>query len=220
MERRPAIPFFSYFFFFFYLNSFSSIFNSVVALLTDLFKAFYCLFHELLLAKLLAYGFSIAALTLIHSYLTKKKQRTKLNLPYSPWEDISFGVPYESILRPLLFNIFLCDLFFKMNETDFASYADDNTPYRRANIIDEVIQSLEHDSMMWFQRFSENQIKANISKCHLLVNKKDEETIRIADMEIKNSKYEKLLGIKVDTKLNFKGNEQFIFLSNPPKIIG
>ena len=39
-------------------------------------------------------------------------------------------------------------------------------------------------------------------------------------MEIKNSKYEKLLGIKVDTKLNFKGNEQFIFLSNPQKIIG
>ena len=90
-----------------------------------------------------------------------------------------------------------------MNETDFASYADDNTPYRTANTIDEVIQSLEHDSMMLFQWFSDNQMKANISKCHLLVNKKDEVTIRIGDTEIKNSEYEKLLGIKVDTKLNF-----------------
>ena len=46
-------------------------------------------------------------------------------------------------------------------------------------------------------------MKANISKCHLLVNKKDEVTIRIGDTEIKNSEYENLLGIKVDTKLNF-----------------
>ena len=46
-------------------------------------------------------------------------------------------------------------------------------------------------------------MKPNISKCHLLVNKKDEVTITIGDTEIKNSEYEKLLGIKVDTKLNF-----------------
>ena len=46
-------------------------------------------------------------------------------------------------------------------------------------------------------------MKANISKFHLLVNKNDEVTIRIGDTEIKNSAYEKLLGIKVDTKLNF-----------------
>ena len=46
-------------------------------------------------------------------------------------------------------------------------------------------------------------MKANISKCHLLVNKKDEVTINIGDTEIENGEYEKLLGIKVDTKLNF-----------------
>ena len=70
--------------------------------------------------------------------------------------------------RTLLFNIFLCDLFFIMNETDFASYANDNTPYRTANITDEVIQSLEHDSMMLFEWFSDNQMKANIFQCHLI----------------------------------------------------
>ena len=176
--------------------------KSFAALLTDLSKAFDCLSHELLLTKLHAYGFSIAALRLIHSYLTNRKQRTKINLSYSPWEEILFSVPQGSILGPLLFNIFLCDLFFIMNETDFASYADDTTSYRTANTIDEVIQSQEHDSMMLFQWFSDNQIIANISKCRLLGNKKDEVTIRIGDPEIKNSEYEKLLGIKVDTKLN------------------
>ena len=53
--------------------------------------------------------------------------------------------------------------------------------------------------MMLLQRFSDNQMKANISKCHLLVNKKNEVTIRIGDTEVKKSEYEKLLGIKVDT---------------------
>ena len=57
--------------------------------------------------------------------------------------------------------------------------------------------------MMLFQWFYDNQMKANISKCHVLMNKKNKVTIRIEDTEIKNSEYEKLLGIKGDTRLNF-----------------
>ena len=178
-------------------------FGALLADLKHLSKTFDCLSHELLLAKLHAYEFSIAQLRLIHSCLTNRKQRTKVNLSCSLWEEILFGVPQGSILGPLLFNIFLCDLFFIMNETDFASYANDNTPYRTANITDEVIQSLEHDSMMLFEWFSDNQMKANICQRHLIVNQKREVTIRIGDTQIQNSEYEKLLGIKFDAKLNF-----------------
>ena len=53
-----------------------------------------------------------------------------------------FVVSQESFPGYLLFNIFLCDLFFIMNKTDLAIYADDNVPHRTANTINEVIQSL------------------------------------------------------------------------------
>ena len=90
--------------------------KSFGALLTDLSNAFDCLSHELLLAKLHAYGFSISTLRLIHSYLTNRRQRTKINMPYSSWVEIVFGVAQGSILGPLLFNIFLCDIFFIMKD--------------------------------------------------------------------------------------------------------
>ena len=92
-----------------------------------------------------------------------------------------------------------------MNETEFASYADDNMPYT----IDEVIESPEYDSMMLFKWFSDKQMKANISKYQILVNRRDEVTIRIGDTEIKNSEYEKLLEIKANAKLNF--NEHYFY---------
>ena len=54
-----------------------------------------------------------------------------------------FEVPQGSILEPLLFNIFLCDLFFIMENIDIASYADDNTPYTTGNSIEEEFKNLK-----------------------------------------------------------------------------
>ena len=88
--------------------------RSFGALLTNLSKAFDCLSHDLLIAKLNAYGFNMSALRFVHSYLKNRIQRTKINSEYSSWEEIMFWVPEGSILGALLFNIFLCDLFLIM----------------------------------------------------------------------------------------------------------
>ena len=125
------------------------------ALLTNLSKSFDCISHKLVLAKLNAYGFTLRALRLLHSYLTNRKQRTRVNGDYSSWGEILFGVPQGSLLGPLLFNIFLCDFFLIMKETSFARYADDNTAYVTAKNLDEVIKSLEENSIKLFQWFSE-----------------------------------------------------------------
>ena len=177
--------------------------KSFGALLTDLSKAFDCLSHDLLIAKLKAYGFNMSALRFVHSYLKNRMQRTKVNTEYSSWEEIMFGVPQGSILGPLLFNMFLCDLFLIMENIDIASYADDNTPYTIGNSIEKVIQKLENPAQTLFQWFRDNQMKASPDKFHFLCNSNSEVSLTIETQKIKNGKFEKLLGIKLDSKLSF-----------------
>ena len=117
-----------------------------------------------------------------------------------------FGIPRGSILGPLLFNIFLCDLFLIMENIDIASYADDNTPYTTGNSIEEVIQKLENAAKTLFQGFSDNRMKANPAKCHFLCNSNREVSLTIENQIIKNSKFEKLLVNKLDSKLNFNSH--------------
>ena len=128
-------------------------------LLTDLSKAFDCLSYDLLTAKLNPYGFSMAALTQVRNYLSNRKQRTMINTEKSSWGEILFGVPRGSILGPLLFNIFLSDLFLIMNSTELASYADDNTPYSVGNSIEELIVKPKNLSKTLFRWFNGNQMK-------------------------------------------------------------
>ena len=107
--------------------------------------------HELIIAKLNTSGFNLPALKLIYSYLSHRKKPTKVNHEFSSWEELLFGLPEGSILGPILFNIFLRNLFLVISDTDFSSYADDNTIYDSRNSIDDVISSLKESSEKLFQ---------------------------------------------------------------------
>ena len=91
----------------------------------DLSKAFDTLNHELLIAKLEAYGFDTGALTIILSYLSDRWQRTKINTSFSTWSEILGGVPQGSILGPLFFNIYIIDLFYQFLNTYACNFAYD-----------------------------------------------------------------------------------------------
>ena len=81
-------------------------------------KAFDCGNYGFLLEKFCAYGLNFDALQLTRSYLTSRKQRVKINCSYSKWEEIEIGVLQGSVLRPLLNNIPINDIFW------FADHAE------------------------------------------------------------------------------------------------
>ena len=180
------------------------------AILTDLSKAFDCISHELLIAKLAAYGFEKSALALVYDYLQGRKQRTRVNGAYSSWRDILSGVPQGSILGPLLFNIFLNDIFHFVSKTKITNFADDNTPHCVENDIMTLLKNLEADTYTVLNWFRFNEMKPNQDKCHLLVaepNHKLYESksfIYLDGAFLESEDDTRLLGAQIDKKVDLE----------------
>jgi retron-type reverse transcriptase len=136
----------------------------VAAVLMDLSKAFDCLPHDLLLLKLKAYSLSENALNLIDDYLSNRKQYVKVSTYFSTWQNIYKGFPQESILGPVLFNVFLNDIFNFVKENKLYNYADDNTLSHSGPDLNGLVKSLEKESATLIDWFANNKMKANPDK--------------------------------------------------------
>ena len=173
----------------------------------DLSKAFDCIPHKLLIAKLHAYGFSKSSLKFIYSYLTGRNQRVKINTEYSSWKEILDGVPQGSVLGPLLFNIFINDIFLFVEKSEICNYADDNSLTVADANINTIITKLESDIQSLNIWFENNGMLLNGDKCQFMIIESNRslrnevENVSIAGKNIEECKKGKLLGITFDNNL-------------------
>ena len=139
------------------------------AILMDLSKTFDCIEYNLLIAALAPYGLFRDGLKLIKSYLTKRKQGVKHNGSYSTYRDITIRAMQESVLGPLLFNIFINGIFLLVQNAIICNYEDDITIYEWNSNLDTIINRVETDSSILAKWISENYMKLSKEKCHFMI---------------------------------------------------
>ena len=133
-------------------------------ILMDLSKAYDCLPHDLLIAKLESYGLDNGILNFILDYLSFRKQRSKVGFAYSKWSKIRCAILQGSILDPLLFNIFINDIFMIIEQSDICNFADDNTLYSCGERLTEIKENLIFDTKSILNWFRLNSLKADTRK--------------------------------------------------------
>ena len=173
----------------------------------DLSKAFDTLPKDLLISKLHAYGVRDNSLLLIQSYLSDRQQKVKLKGRFSERGDLNLGVPQGSILGPLLFNIYINDIFYNLNIGTLCNFADDNTISITADSTDDLIKLIKTNTNICIDWFKDNEMTANPSKFQAItIGAKNSELDKFnidTGFDIQIEKNVTLLGIDIDKNLKF-----------------
>ena len=151
---------------------------------------------------------------LVHSYLENRQQRVKINGSFSSYKHLQLGVPQGSVLGPLFFNIYINDLLLSIQETDICNYADDTTIYTCDTRLENVASGLENDSKIIIEWFRSNYMKLDEEKCHFMnfgEGTNQDVGINIGNCTVNNSQEEKLLGVLIDSNLNFEKHVNNIY---------
>ena len=100
------------------------------------------------------------------------KRSQKFTNPYLRLENyrtLKYGVPQGSILGPLLFNLFMNDIFYFIDKSKLANYADDTSTYLSDEGIFPFLHALKSETEVVLEWFRINEMKSNSDKCHLIV---------------------------------------------------
>ncbi len=178
--------------------------HNVAAVATDLSSAFDCLPPSLMYHKLVAYGFSPKSAKFIHNYLSGRKQRVKIGSVVGEWMDLAKGTPQGSKLGPYLWNLFINDLLYFLPEDSVVNFADDNTLYavdKSPRSLNSKINSTVQQAQLWYR---ENGMQPNPTKFQaIFFGDTPKSTINADNVIVDISEYIKLLGVTLDSKLNY-----------------
>jgi exonuclease III len=186
--------------------------KNVGVVLFDLSAAFDTLDRQILTKKLHRLGFGRNSITWLSSYLQGRFQNVTVDGKMSKEREVTVGVPQGSVLSPLLFNLYVSDMAKQIDGAKIHSYADDTTMTVSSDSMQTLVQHLEDQSRDVLSYMASNGLVANPSKTGLLIfrNQKEkkhpEVTIMCGDSTIKESKTEKVLGVKLSS--SFKWTEQ------------
>ena len=141
-------------------------------------------------------------------HITYRQQRVKLGDVRSEWSTVTKGVPQGSILGPLLFNVFINDIFFLDCDCQIYTYADDNCFSYSSDTIDDIRKFLTKDIIVFMNWFKQNSLKANPVKFQTMLISShgcdiDGLMINVQNTTISCTEIMKVLGVKIDNKLNF-----------------
>ena len=142
----------------------------------ELSKTFDCIPHDLLIAKLHAYGLSFDMVTFLNSYLKDRKQNATMNKIFSASQNILSGLPKGSILGAIFFNIFLNGLFLCTKKSDLHNFTDNNKVPATCNTLTRILKTLEQEPESAVTWFKQNEMIVNANKFQaIILNKKESE---------------------------------------------
>ena len=134
--------------------------------------AFDCIPHDLFIAKMHVYEFSIERLTFFYSHLKRHNQCVKINNIYSIFQVLILGGPQGPILGPILSNIFINDLFYWVKISELHNFADENTISAAEFSIKRLLQTLERERQIATDWLKQNEMVVNPDKFQAITVKK------------------------------------------------